>query len=150
MKGTALLILAASLALGAADAPKEAVKKELEKMQGDWVIVTGQRNGEPIPEEQVKGLRRTTKGDKFILNVGGKTVGTATFKIDPTKKPKTIDIQPDAVEGQEKPAPLLGIYELDGDNYKICYGPPGAKRPTEFASKAGSGATLSVWKRAKK
>ena len=44
---------------------------------------------------------------------------------------------------------LLGIYEVDGDGMKTCLAPPGADRPTEFASKEGTGHMYYVWKRAK-
>ena len=45
--------------------------------------------------------------------------------------------------------PLLGIYELTDDSYKVCFGPPGGERPTEFASKPGSKVRLIVMKREK-
>jgi hypothetical protein len=44
----------------------------------------------------------------------------------------------------------LGIYELSGDTYKLCYAPPGKDRPKEFSAKEGTGYTLSVWQRKKK
>jgi uncharacterized protein (TIGR03067 family) len=43
----------------------------------------------------------------------------------------------------------LGIYEIAGDDYKVCFAPPGKDRPKEFSSKPGSGYILQVWKRAK-
>ena len=45
---------------------------------------------------------------------------------------------------------MKGIYEIDGDNYKVCFAPPGKDRPKEFSSKGDEGLTLSVWKKAKK
>ena len=42
---------------------------------------------------------------------------------------------------------MLGIYELDGDHYKVCFAPTGKPRPSEFASRPGSGNFLQVWKR---
>ncbi len=45
---------------------------------------------------------------------------------------------------------MQGIYELHGDNFKICYAGPGKPRPTEFSAKAGSELTCATWKRAKK
>jgi uncharacterized protein (TIGR03067 family) len=67
-------------------------------------------------------------------------------KIDPSKKPKHSDAT--FTEG-ELTAKTLGIYEVDGDNMKICYGLPGKDRPTEFSSKPGSGQVLIVYKRDK-
>ena len=43
----------------------------------------------------------------------------------------------------------LGIYELDGDTYRYCLAPAGKPRPTEFASKEGSGHSLGASQRQK-
>lgn len=43
----------------------------------------------------------------------------------------------------------VGIYEVDGDVFKSCFGKSGAERPADFTSKPGDGRTLSVWKREK-
>ena len=71
----------------------------------------------------------------------------AKITIDPSKKPKTIDYQ--MTDGFTKGKTQLGIYEVDGDTFKSCFGKPGTERPTEFTSKPGDGRTLSVWKREK-
>ncbi len=71
----------------------------------------------------------------------------AKITVDPSRKPRTIDYQ--MTEGFTKGKRQLGIYEVDGDTFKACFGKPGAERPTDFASKPGDGSTLSVWKRGK-
>jgi len=76
----------------------------------------------------------------------GKAISGA-FKVDATKKPKTMDMTPS--EGRYKDKTLLGIYELDGDTLKICFAEPGKDRPTDFTSKAGSGVVLAIHKREK-
>ncbi len=43
---------------------------------------------------------------------------------------------------------MLGIYELEGDRYKVCFAPPGKARPDDFTSKPGTGYILQVWQRA--
>jgi hypothetical protein len=43
---------------------------------------------------------------------------------------------------------MPGIYEVDGDTTKFCYAEK--ERPTDFTTAAGSGRTLSTWKRDKK
>jgi uncharacterized protein (TIGR03067 family) len=53
-------------------------------------------------------------------------------------------------EGPDKGKTFLGIYELSGDDYKVCFAPAGKGRPVEFSSKEGSGNILQVWKRGKK
>jgi hypothetical protein len=44
---------------------------------------------------------------------------------------------------------MLGIYELHGDNYKVCFAPAGKPRPNELTSKPGNGYILQVWVRQK-
>ena len=67
------------------------------------------------------------------------------MKLDPSKKPREVEFI--LAEGKKK---ALGIYELSGKTYKLCYAPPGKNRPKEFSAKKGTGYTLSVWQRKKK
>jgi uncharacterized protein (TIGR03067 family) len=128
----------------AADAPSDAAKKEQELLQGDWTLASGERAGEQIPEDLAKSLKRTIKGDVSTVTRDDQPLAKGTFTLDPTKKPKTIDVK---LEGGEM---IKGIYELSGDTFKLCYGAPGGDRPKEFATTADNGFTLAVWKRAKK
>jgi uncharacterized protein (TIGR03067 family) len=139
-----VVILAVSLLLGADDKQADA-KKDQEKLQGDWTLQSGERDGEPFPEDLVKALKRTITGDKFAVTRDGETLAKGTLTLDAGQKPKTIDIK---LEGADKP--IQGIYELEGDTFKLCYAAPGEARPKEFATKTGSGLTLAVWKKAKK
>jgi uncharacterized protein (TIGR03067 family) len=141
-----LLLVAAGLLLGA-DAAGDA-KKDLEKMQGDWVLVSSERDGKTLAEDQVKTMKRSVKDDTYVVTRDGQPVVKGSFKIDPSKKPATIDAL--RSEGEDKDKPMLGIYQFDGETYKVCFAPPGMDRPTEFASKPGSGHVYSVWKREKK
>jgi uncharacterized protein (TIGR03067 family) len=52
-------------------------------------------------------------------------------------------------EGPEKGNTALGIYELDGDEWKLCLTITAKDRPTEFAAKPKSGLGLEVLKREK-
>jgi hypothetical protein len=44
---------------------------------------------------------------------------------------------------------MLGIYEIKGDRYKVCFSPAGKGRPAQFGSRPGSGYILQVWQRKK-
>jgi uncharacterized protein (TIGR03067 family) len=147
MKTALLLALTAGVPV-AAKAPGEDAKKELEKLQGDWVLVSNEREGQKTPDEQVKAFRRTIKGDQYTVTRDGKPFARGTIKLDPSKTPRAMDIT--RTEGTDKDKPMLAIYETDGDTQKVCFAPPGQGRPTEFASKPGSGHVYSVWKRVKK
>jgi uncharacterized protein (TIGR03067 family) len=138
----ALAAITISLAIAADD---EAIKKDLAQLQGEWTMVSGSADGQPMPEEMRKEIKRLCKGDELTVMMGERVFLKAKFTIDPTKKPKTIDY--DMTEGFTKGKKQLGIYELNGDTFKACFNSPGAERPTEF--KAGDGLTLSEWKRKK-
>ncbi len=142
-----LLVAIVGLLLGADDAKKEQAG-DAKQMAGVWSLVSAERDGQPAPEEFVKSLRREVKDDEYALTRDGETLGKGKFKVDSTTKPKTIDFMP--TEGNAKGMTMLGIYELTGDNLKVCYAAPGKDRPKEFSAPAGSGNTLSVWKREKK
>jgi uncharacterized protein (TIGR03067 family) len=127
---------------------QDAVKKETNLLEGDWTMMSGTANGRVMPKEMVKTGKRTAKDGETTIMLNGQVYFKAKFKIDPIKKPKTIDYT--MIEGPTKGKTHLGIYELDGDTVKFCFGAPDKDRPTKFESKEGSGQTLSVWKREKK
>ena len=87
------------------------------------------------------------KGEKATFLDKDKERGTGSMKIDPSKSPAHIDFTYE--DGPAKGTTLKGIYKIEGDTLTICYGGLGKDRPTEFASKAGSGTILVVQKRAK-
>ena len=132
----ALMIL--SLLAPAPDATKDAAA-----IQGTWVIESIMDDGKP--QDDIKGDRLTFKEGNITVKRKDEEM-KATYKIDAAKDPKTIDI----VQGDTKEE-YAGIYQLDGDTLKICApAKAGGKRPTELASKAGSGWMLLVLKREKK
>src|SRR5262249_48702257 len=99
------------------------------------------------PIENFADFRMTLKGENFTtITADGKTNGT--YKVDPSKSPKTIDITftGGPLDGQT----MLGVYELEGDTYTVCI-PVGVgkERAKELASKPGSGLVLEVLKRVK-
>src|SRR5437899_9230044 len=82
-----LVIVAVSCTATAADD----VKPDQEAMQGKWVVASFTFNGKPRPEDYYKDLRLEIKGDKYVITQGGETA-SRTFKLDPAKRPKAMDI----------------------------------------------------------
>ncbi len=127
-------------------------KGDLEKLSGTWLTVSLVSDGKTIVDEKAPPKEGpTTKlvydGNKWMIKVGDKTVASGIFKIDATKSPKEIDVMDETGKANDKTK--LGIYELNGDTYKFCLASAGKPRPSEFASKEGSGHSLGVSKREK-
>ncbi len=142
MKRSALLALVAGFLI-AADDPKD----ELKKLEGTWTMVSGEKDGKPVAEQTIKAAKLVIKGDQHDVKIGDEGY-KGTHKIDPSKKPKTIDATD--TDGPFKGKTVHGIYELDGDTFKVCFAKPGEDRPKEFSTKSGTGHILHVWKREKK
>ncbi|MBM3995953.1 MAG: TIGR03067 domain-containing protein [Planctomycetes bacterium] len=138
----ALVLTAFSSAGGQTD-----VEKELKKFQGTWTFASVIAGGKEVPAAQFKGITVTFEGNKYAVKKGDMVLEAATQKLDPSKSPKTLDAT--VVEGPNKGAVILGIYEISGDTLKVCFDPEGKKRPTDFKAASGS-QTLVVHKRVMK
>lgn len=135
-----------ALALLAADpARDDAAKADLNSLQGTWVLVSAVRDGKPSTEDDVKRTKIVFTGDRFQFpkEVDDATSQRGTIRVDPTKRPRQMDSTSPTGEVSQ------GIYEISGDDYKVCFAPPGKPRPTGFASEPGSGFLLQLWRRSK-
>jgi len=148
LKITFLIGLAAVAGISPAWAEdNDAAKKDKEKLQGEWSMVSGASDGMQIPEEYRKEMKRVCKGDELTVSRGEEVIMKAKITLDASAKPKTIDY--DVTDGPNKGKKQLGIYEFDGETVKFCLSAPGDERPKEFSSKEGEKRILSVWKKAK-
>jgi uncharacterized protein (TIGR03067 family) len=143
-----LYVLAAVALLPFVAAGDDATKKELDRFRGTWKFESVEIEGQAVPADGIKDVRLILDGDKFTMEGGGLGMYKGTFKVDVSKKPKTIDVT--FTEGPEKGKTSIGIYTLEGDTYKVCMDPQGKERPTKFESKKGSPFVLEVLKREKK
>src|SRR2546423_1602782 len=140
------LVLAAGLMAAAAagdDKPKDdAVKKELAKFEGEWHALKIVNDGnDAVPEEDLKDLRLTIKGNQRVLKVGDEVKAESTFELDPSKTPKEITVTVSS-EGPLKGKKLAGIYEVTDDTHTIVLNLKGGDRPKKLESTKGSGYLL--------
>jgi uncharacterized protein (TIGR03067 family) len=136
------------LPLGAAQ--DDAVKKEQAKLQGVWQVLNSEEDGKATPEFIVQALKLEIKGNQITIKGVEdlvKKFGKVTLTIDPATTPKIIDFKIEA--GSEKDNVYEGIYELKGDELRICASVVKGARPEEFKTKAGSNRALFVLKREK-
>jgi uncharacterized protein (TIGR03067 family) len=143
-----LIVVMSSLSV-AADAPKDDAKKDLDHLQGNWVATSAESAGQAMPDETVKSMKFTIKGNKYTYTMGDSYKEEGTLKLDPTKKPKTATIT--ITEGNDKGETQLGIYQLDRDTLKFCFARPGKdkERPKEFSTNADNEQLVLVFKREK-
>src|SRR5207244_1027184 len=94
----------------------DAVKMDMKLLQGTWLLQSFEINGKPVPEDKIKNITLTIKGNRYLVDLGEKKL-ELTFTIHPTKKPKAIDLS--MAQGDEK-AVTHGIYEVSADTFKLC------------------------------
>lgn len=131
------LLVALAISVGA-PATKDS-KKDPPSPVGVWVAEKGTRDGDDRAVTAGSVTVEFTADGKVSLQEGSKRVGPVEYRLDPKRSPAEIDV---------KEMEMVGIYKVDGDTLTLCMG-DGGKRPTEFASPAGSKALLLTLKRAK-
>jgi len=115
-----------------------------DRLQGTWSVTTLEIDGHKTAGGMLNGARVVVKGDQFqSLGMGATYEGVMT--IDQSAEPKTFDLT--FTKGPEKGNVNRGIYELDGDDWKLCLATLGGARPTKFVTKPGTGHALEVLRR---
>jgi RNA polymerase sigma factor (sigma-70 family) len=120
-------------------------KSDKDLLQGSWQIVDAEMGGkkaEGEEGEQIKKQKLVVKGNTI------KTKFESEFTLDEKKTPREINVEVTEGPAQEV-GKWRGIYELKGDDLKICISLPGGERPKRFATEAGEQAMLLTLKRDK-
>jgi uncharacterized protein (TIGR03067 family) len=130
-------------------------KKELDKLQGTWLVVGAEEEGKEIHEEDLKEAKETfvVKGGKMTYCRDGKVQVTMKISLAPGETPKEMDLA--FTDGPEKGYKNHAIYQLDGDRLKLRMndkfgGNSENERPTEFSTAQGKEAVLFTLKRGTK
>ena len=144
---TLRLLCALVLVLSLSAAVRSGDTKDDDAIQGTWLPTTAEMAGKPFPDEIRKSIKLEIKDGKYTVTVGKET-DKGTAKLNPSAKPKAMDIT--GTEGPNKGKTFLAIYELDGDTLKICYDLSGKARPTEFKTTADNQLFLATYKREKR
>jgi uncharacterized protein (TIGR03067 family) len=112
------------------------------RLQGQWVVVSGQDHGQPT--EQLNGSVYIFEGDKL-------TIRSPYFDLEPKPYHLTTGKEPAQIDIEVAPSRMIrGIYKVRGDELTLCTGnfagtkdelghlvaQPG-QRPTTFDSRYG-------------
>jgi uncharacterized protein (TIGR03067 family) len=132
------------MSYGATSFP-EGMQEELKRFQGSWKQIAYERDGENEPlDEQGWEPVTTFTGEDFVVTIADGSIPIkGTYRIDPTRDPKTVDWT-DTI-GEDAGKTLLAIYSLQGDRLTFCASYPGLERPTEFRTRPGQ--VLRVFQR---
>src|SRR5262245_8156084 len=139
----AVLFLAASGTVIAADDAKEAAKK----LEGTYEVVELITEGKPDPKKD--DVQSVVIKDGEITIKTGKRDESAKFTLDPSKKPAHIDIMPG---GDEK---VLGIYQTKetdkGLELTIAFRKDkNTERPTDFKGEGKDDVILTLLRKKEK
>jgi RNA polymerase sigma-70 factor (ECF subfamily) len=118
------------------DQPEKQITKksadDAKAIVGTWKVVSAMKGGkEPPDADDVKKTPWIISAEKIIVKRGDE-LRESSYKLNPAKKPKYIDVTPLTGPDDEKGKVFQGIYVLDRDSLKICISGPGQDRPTQF------------------
>jgi uncharacterized protein (TIGR03067 family) len=126
--------LVAVMGLTAYSMANSAQDTEKPKLEGQHEVVSGERDGKPIAEADIKGATFRFTDDKVVgATRDGTAFLTADYTLDASKMPCAIVIK--ITEGTDKGKELHGLVERKVDTVRIIYAAPGAEKPTEFKTK---------------
>jgi uncharacterized protein (TIGR03067 family) len=115
-------------------------KSDLDRLQGTWHVATLEVDGSAMPP----GGSIVIDGSHFRTEDMGAAY-EGDMSVDMTAKPKQFDIA--FTKGPHKGERSLGIYELEGETWKLCMGFAGYSRPSAFATAPGCGHALETLRR---
>jgi len=135
------LVVPALLLIIAGDPPMS----DLDRLQGTWVLVAMEREGESVPAEDLKDGNAVYEQNNITLREGERVRRRGIVTLDASRKPKAINTWDR--DGPYEDQTVPGIYELDGDTLRLCFGRPGSERPKEFTTKTPPGVLFCTYKR---
>ena len=91
-----------------------AARKDKEALQGTWNFVSGIREAQLL-----------IAGDHFTARFRTGEIYVGTFHLDPTRKPKAMDLFIREGPERHRGKTSLAIYDLDGDHLIWCPAEPG-------------------------
>jgi len=97
-----------------------------------------------MPASMFTASRLVITGNRFV-STGMGAVYEGILELDSSATPRRLNMKFDL--GPEKGNTNLGIYELDGDTWRICLATHGSIRPSTFDSSSGDGFAFEIFSR---
>ena len=116
---------------------------------GTWIPIRSGGDGELTSDEDLRDVTLTFADGECKVHRAGVLIRHGTYRVDSAKVPCQLDVcfeQSDVPELID--APLRGIYEVEGNDLRICYGPPGGHRAGSFSAEKGTSQYLAEYRAA--
>ena len=158
MKTMKMKLFAVMALVGVLSLAGTAFADHLTKSPGTWKLVKAERDGKPLPKEDIDNVILTSKAEgdvlKLVVKKDDKVVTEGTAKLhkagdkhDQYDMTYTKGTDKDGKDMKGKT--LHGLIEVDGDTMKVCWH-GGKDHPKELHGGKGSDCTLRTYERVKK
>src|SRR6516164_5452340 len=101
MQHKMLAVLVAGALCAAGSGGQEKGKSDEDKIQATWTLVSLERMGMEVTEDFVKDAKVVFAAGKVKVQTQGKEM-ELTYKLDPSKKPRQIDVTETGDDGKER------------------------------------------------
>jgi len=123
-------------------------EEDAKKMQGSWKLTGATYNGQRMGAEAIGDTRLSITGDQYTMTHNG-TTESSTLTLG-VAGPHTIRVfhheNPLASQGFYG-GTFTGIYELSGDQLRICFDMTGRQYPKTFDASQGSRRSINEFVR---
>jgi uncharacterized protein (TIGR03067 family) len=143
-----VLCLTMLATVGFAPAPvykPKASEKDLDLLQGKWVMVGSRDEAEPAQRDE-QGVCLVVRGSVLEVHHNQGSPDRYRLVIDGTKKERTLELHGGAADSVEKP--YRGLYRLRGDELTISIGSTRGEGATSIDG--GRGMEVAIYKRTPK
>ena len=95
-------------------AREEAARRDRDRLQGTWAFVSGKREAQLL-----------ISGHHFTMRFRNGDIYVGTYTLNPTHRPRAMDLVIEEGPEQHRGKTALAIYEIDGEHLIWCPAEPG-------------------------
>jgi uncharacterized protein (TIGR03067 family) len=135
-----------------AEGDKPAVAPALLPWNGVWSPVSCEYDGQQqLNGDSKSGIRLSIVGAEYRMylitdekQMMGRRLATSQLQVNEKEGTFAMTIQ----DGYRKGEQIHGIYKIENDTLRMCYGPAAKPRPQQFNAPKGSEVFNETWQRA--